>query len=494
MPQCSKNSDRIGYYYKAAYIKTEKMKVLLINPPIRENAKPINFPIGLGIIASVLLENGNEVEVFDINALRLSKEQVISNLKKYTPDLIGIGGLITTYKYLKWIIPEIKSTFPNIKIVVGGGVVTENPEILMKATVADYAVIAEGEITIVELVDAINTSKNLSAIKGLAYKNSEGNVIVNPKRELIKNLDDAPMPAYHLFPMDIYLVNQSHSRILGCQPEMNIITSRGCPFNCNYCYHIFSKGVRYRSIDKVIEEIKFFINSYQVHSFILIDETFTINSKRVTEFCEALIRENINITWSCYARVSLVEKNLLKLMKETGCYRIGFGIESGSQKILDLMNKKETVEQAERAIKMVRKAGMICGTTFMCGYIGETKETIRETVSFCKKHLISTSFSFTTPYPGTQLYSIVEDKVMRKYNNLDGFLETLGDVSDFVVNLTDFTDNELIQLRDQMNRDVQNIPLSQKPRYYYHLYQQLGIKLFYKRMMNNLQLLTIKEK
>ena len=470
------------------------MKVLLINPPIRENAKPINFPIGLGIIASVLLENGHEVEVFDINALRLSKDQVISNLKKYSPDLIGIGGLITTYKYLKWIIPEIKSIFPNLKIIVGGGVVTENPEILLKATVADYAVIAEGEITIVELLDALISNTDLSEVKGLAFKNDQGNIIINPKRELIKNLDDSPMPAYHLFPMDIYLMNQSHSRILGRQPEMNIITSRGCPYNCNYCYHIFSKGVRYRSINSVIEEIKFFIDSYQVHSFILIDETFTINTKRVTEFCEALKRENIIITWSCYARVSLVEKNLLKTMKEAGCYRIGFGIESGSQKILDLMNKKETVEQAERAIKVVRKSGMICGTTFMCGYIGETKETMRETVSFCKKHLISTSFFFTTPYPGTQLYSIVEDKVLRKYTNLDNFMETLGDVSDFVVNLTDFSDDELIQHRDQMNRDVQKIPLLQKPRYYYYLYQQLGIKLFYKRMINNFYQRTIQKK
>lgn len=469
------------------------MKILLINPPIRENAEPINFPIGLGIIASVLLENGYEVEIFDINALRLSKDQVILNLKKFTPDLIGIGGLITTYKYLKWIIPEIRSLFPDTKIIVGGGVVTENPEILLKATVADYAVIAEGEITIIELLDAITTNKDLSAVNGLAYKNDEGNIIVNPKRELIKNLDDVPLPAYQLFPMDIYLRNQSHSRILGPQPEMNIITSRGCPFNCNYCYHIFSKGVRYRSIEGVIDEIKFFIKDYNVHSFIFIDETFTINSKRVIAFCEALKREEIKITWSCYARVSLVEKNLLKLMKETGCYRIGFGIESGSQKILDLMNKGETVEQAERAIKMVRKAGMICGTTFMCGYIGETKETMRETVSFCKKHLITTSFFFTTPYPGTQIYSLVEDKVLLKYNNLDNFLETLGDVSDFVVNLTDFSDTELIQLRDQMNRDVQRIPFIQKPRYYYHLYQQLGISLFYKRMMNNLHQLAYKE-
>src|ERR1035437_1011596 len=155
------------------------MKVLLINPPIRENAKPINFPIGLGIIASVLLENGHEVEVLDINALRLSQDQVISYLKKYSPDLIGIGGLITTYKYLKWIIPEIKSIFPNLKIIVGGGVVTENPEILLKATVADYAVIAEGEITIVELLDALISNTDLSEVKGLAFKNDKGNIIVN---------------------------------------------------------------------------------------------------------------------------------------------------------------------------------------------------------------------------------------------------------------------------------------------------------------------------
>lgn len=459
------------------------MKVLLINPPIRENASPINFPIGLGIIASVLLKSGHEVEVFDINALRLSKDQVKLNLKKYSPEIVGIGGLITTYKYMKWIIPEIKTLFPEATIIVGGGVVTENPEILLKATVCDYAVVAEGEITIVELLDAIKNKSDLSKITGLAFKNELGEIIVNPKRELIKNLDEVPMPAYHLFPMDVYLKHQSHSRVLGPQLEMNIITSRGCPFNCNYCYHIFSKGVRCRSIDHVINEIKFFIKNYQVTSFIIIDETFTINSKRVTEFCSALKKEKIKITWSCYARVSLVEKELLKLMKDTGCYRIGFGIESGSQKILDLMNKRETVKQAERAIKMIRKSGMICGTTFMFGYPGETLETIQETISFCKKQLIPASFFFTTPYPGTQLYSQVHEKVFLKYKDLDDFLERLGDVTDFVVNLTDFDDQQLIQLRDQANRAVQKIPFYKLPVYYYHLFEQTGLKLLSKRIL-----------
>jgi radical SAM superfamily enzyme YgiQ (UPF0313 family) len=181
-----------------------------------------------------------------------------------------------------------------------------------------------------------------------------------------------------------------------------------------------------------------------------------------------------------------VEENLLKLMRESGCYRIGFGIESGSPEILEAMNKRETVEQAENAIRLVRKSGMICGTTFMFGYLGETKETIDQTIAFCKKHLITTSFFFTAPYPGTQLYSLVEDKVLQKYHNLDSFLETLGDVSDFVVNLTDFTDDELIKQRNQANKEVQKIPLHKKPRYYYYLYQQLGLNIFTQRLMNNL--------
>lgn len=470
------------------------MKILLINPPLRENDVPVNFPIGLGIIASIILDNNYEVEVFDVNALRLTKEQVITHLKEYTPDVVGIGGLITTYKYLKWIIPEIRKIFPETKIIIGGGVVTENPEVLLKATPADYAVVGEAENTIIELLDGIKQQSELSNINGIAIKGDDGKVVITPKRSLMKNLDEAPLPAYHLFPLDIYLENQSHSRILGKQLEMNIITSRGCPFNCNYCYHIFSKGVRYRSIENVIEEIKLLIKKYNVYSFVIIDETFTINSKRVTEFCNALQREKIKISWSCYARVSLVNEKLLKLMKKTGCYRIGFGIESGSQKILDSMNKRETVEQAEEAIKKVRRSGIICGATFMFGYPGETKETIAETVAFCKKHLIPTSFFFTTPYPGTQLYSIVQDKVLEKFGTLENFLEQLGDVSDFVVNLTDFSDEELTQLRAQSNKYVQKIPLISQPRYYYYLYQQMGFVLFVNRFMSNLSQLAKKRK
>lgn len=460
------------------------MKILLVNPPIRENAPPVNIPIGLGTIASVLINEGHEVNILDINARRLSHAETLKSLDlndKY--DVIGIGGLITTYKFLKYLIPEIKKRNPRTKIILGGGIVTESPHLLMSQVPVDIAVIGEGEITIKEVIANIENNISLENVLGIAFKEKNNEIQLNPPRPLITNLDEIPFPAYDLFPIDIYLNNQHHSKILGKKKEINIITNRGCPFNCNYCYHIFSRGVRSRSIKNVIEEIKFLIRNYNVDALSVIDETFTLNKKRILEFCEALRNEKINISWSCYGRVNLIDPNILKIMKKAGCYRIGFGIESGSQKILDNMNKKVTVEQAEQAIRMVRNIGIICGTTFMFGYPGETKETIEETVRFCEKLLLTPSFFYTTPYPGTQLFKTVKNKIIQKYKNMENFLEVLEDASDFRINLTSFSDEELVKLKQKVEKNLRKIPFYKYHLYYYNYYKQLGFRRFTKRSL-----------
>lgn len=468
------------------------MRILLINPPIRESEVPRHIPIGLGIIANVLLREGHSTEILDINAERLSKTDVLKRIKtrnKY--KVIGIGSLITTYKYLKWLIPELKMNNPNSKIIVGGGIVSESPHLLLSKTPTDIAVIGEGEKTIKEVASVIEKDGSVENIKGIAYK--KGNQIkINPPRPLIKDLDDLPFPAYDLFPMHIYLRNIAHSKAIGKKREISIITSRDCPYNCNYCYHIFDGGFRLRSIDNVIKEIKELQSKYKIDSLLLLDETFTIHKNRVIEFCEKMISEKIDLPWSCYARVNLVDKELLENMKNAGCYRVGYGIESGSQKILNKMNKCVTVEQAIKAIKLTRDVGLICGTTFMFGYPGENLDTIKESVDFCKKLMIRPSFFFTTPYPGTRLYSEVKDKILKKYGDEERFIEVLSDASEFTINLTDFSEDELIKIKEKTEKQLGKLSIVTLPRIIHILYKERGlyglyfiIKSIFKKITRN---------
>ncbi len=422
------------------------MKVLLINPPIREDQPPYTLPTGLGIIAQVLENEGHQVEVLDVNAERLSRPEVCNRISELDYDVVGIGGIITVYKYLKWIIPKLKEYSPHSKIIVGGGVATESPALLLSKTPADVAVVGEGEITMKELVSAFENETGLKEIKGIFYREG-GEIIQNPPRPLITDLDKLPFPAWHLFPMDVYSHNVELAALIGKKSEMSVITSRGCPFNCSYCFHMFGRGARARSVDNILQEIKELQKRYEVESILFDDETFTISRNRVMEFCNKLLQENIKIPWSCFARVDLVDREMLERMKEAGCYWVGYGIESGSQRILDRMNKGVTVKQAKKAIHLTKEVGLICGTTFMLGYPGENSETITETINFCKELRLTQTFFYTQPYPGTALYEEVKGKIIDRYGDEESFIERLGDATEFVINLTDFSDEELISLK-----------------------------------------------
>lgn len=337
-----------------------------------------------------------------------------------------------------------------------------------------------------ELTRAISENLEYDNIEGIVYK-KDGEITVNPPRPLITNLDDLPFPAYELFPIDIYLKNISHASIIGKKSEMGIITTRGCPYNCHYCYHIFGRGVRARSVENVISEIKYLIENFQIESFLILDETFTINKKRVEEFCQLYIKEKIGLPWSCYARVNLVDKDMLIMMKKAGCYRVGYGIESGSQKILDKMNKKVTTQQAENAIKITKKLGLHCGTTFMFGYPGETLKTIHETVDFCKRLNIESKFFFTTPYPGTLLYKEMKERILSKYGDEDKFFEVLGDATEFTVNLTDFTDEELFVLKAKAEKELEIKTLKKRISVLYFKYKKYGFSTSIKKLLKKLR-------
>ena len=242
--------------------------------------------------------------------------------------------------------------------------------------------------------------KNLKLVKGIHYK--QGNEILkNPPRQYINNLDNIDFPAWDLFPMHQYL---KFGKVYGdFDLALNIITGRGCPYNCKFCSKTFN-GVRLRSIDNIIQEIKFLKLKYGIKGIFINDELFITSKKRVFEFCDKI--KPLNIKWNCQGRVNIVNVDLLRRMKEAGCVAVGYGIESGSQTILNNMNKLITTEQSEKAIKDTLKLGMYPIIQMMYGYPGENKKTLRETMDFFKKipYAGKIGLSVTTPLPGSELY------------------------------------------------------------------------------------------
>ena len=438
------------------------MKVLLINPPIREHAPPVHFPTGLAYIAKVLLNNNIKVEILDINAHRYNKEQVINKLENLNYDAVGIGGIITTYKYTKWLVQEIRKT-KNTKIILGGSLASSAPELILNKIKPDIITIGEGEITAKHLFTALKENTPLKDIKGIWYL-EDNEIKKNPPNELIKDLDTLPTPAYHLFPVEKYIHYATHES--GFRNRMNMISSRGCPFDCGFCYKLFGgRSYRMRSAENIIEEIKYLKKQFNIKNISFADDNFTVNPERLKKFCELLKKEKLDITWSCLGRVDSINKEMLKTIKKAGCNYMGFGIESASQKILNNMSKRTNVETAKKAIKLTRKAGIAVNCTFILGYIGEDEQTIRETIDFCKElHIDGTSFFILTPYPGTPAYK--EALKMGRIKDIENFVEECGDATKVLVNLTDWTDEQLTNKKKEILKELH---ISVPKKFYYRL-------------------------
>jgi radical SAM superfamily enzyme YgiQ (UPF0313 family) len=275
--------------------------------------------------------------------------------------------------------------------------------------------VGEGEQTISLLLKKLEKfSQNpkrfeeFNDIPGIVWKQKK-KIIVNKRQELIKDLDTIPFPARHLFPMSSY---HSSAQLRG-KKTLNIMTSRGCPYRCAYCSgHInFGKSFRYFSKEHVIQEISSMIRDFGIDGIQFYDETFTVNRDRVFELCDLLIKNNISLPWTCFTRVNLVDKDLLLKMKEAGCYQIFFGIESGNQRLLDLIKKDITLEQARKAVQLCKKAGIESFCSFMLNLPSESIEESMNTINFAiELDPDYAQFPITTPFPGTELYNIAKEK------------------------------------------------------------------------------------
>ncbi|MCK4733515.1 MAG: cobalamin-dependent protein, partial [Methanophagales archaeon] len=331
------------------------MEIILISPRLRAWSPNIWVPLGLTYIAAILENDGHSIEIIDLNEKKMTEDDLRNHLKKDV-DVVGVTGMITEYQKILKIVDIAKEKIPDRKVILGGPLATTLPQQLLKQSKADFVVIGEGENVTLELVQAIEHGSDIAGIRGIAYKKRE-EVIINEPVIPISNLDAIPFPARHLLDMSKYIKN--HFEIYGFDIKgygkirsTNLISSRGCPYDCTFCFKdMWGYKWRGRSAENIIAEMKLLNEKYSVNGFFFNDDTFVLNKKRVFEFTSLLKKSGLDGVWSCNGRVNLMQKDMLKAMHDAGCVSIAYGIESGNQSILDSMKKNITLNQTKNVVK-----------------------------------------------------------------------------------------------------------------------------------------------
>ncbi len=418
-------------------------------------------PIGLAYLAASLRENNFKVKIIDAKSMNMTYGETCKAVLKEKPDLVGITIFTSQLRSALKTVREIKENLSSCKIVAGGPHVhPQHEELIRKETAIDFCVRGEGEITLVELAGALSDGKDFSGIAGLTFRDTDNKVIVNPDRPFIEDLDTLPFPARDLLPNHLY----RGSIGFGERARFTYMSaSRGCAFDCSFCsVPRFWPGSRRRSVDNVIAEMEEVYSEIKIAYMRFTDEIFVLNIRWLNDFCQRMIDTGLNrkITWSCDSRVDLVNEETLRLMSQANCKTIFFGIEFGSQIILDDCGKKIKKAQICKAIDLAKTAGISPTGNFMMGYPTETRETMEETIEFAVElNLDFCSFSIVTPFPGCKLFDYCKDKGLLKTEDWEQY--NYFHPGESVIRLPDVDDDELMDLYRRIQyeyyyRDMKN--------------------------------------
>lgn len=393
------------------------MKILLTQPlidskhiaaPFRLPPKTNTFPYGLAMLAAVARQTNHKVCVFEPYFNQTTPEEYISYLKEEQFDVVGCTVYTLTFPLAKKLFEYTRQVLPNAFTVAGGAHPTSLPkQTLQEIPQVDCVVTREGELAFIDLLERIKTGDSFHSVKGIAYRRpTDGEIVVNPPREFIADLDELPLPAYDLFPMDEYITTPN---IVRRYPTVATQVTRGCPFHCAFCEYNLALGKKYRhrSPEKIIEELVYLKERYKTRGIVFRDSTFTVDIPFLRSLCEQMIKNKLNLVWMCYSRTDVIAKygtELLPLMRKAGCWQIGYGCESGNQKSLDLIHKEITVENNVDAVQATIKEGIMCSTTWILALPGETQDDAYNTVKLALRlasHIAK--FFLPIPYPNTEL-------------------------------------------------------------------------------------------
>lgn len=472
------------------------MKVLLVIPPYT-HAKGeqyfLVFPLGIAYIAGALEAAGHEVKVIDsliedpnpkykndgTFLLGLEWNNLMGKIKECNPDIVGVScGFTSQFKNTEKLCKLIREYKPGIKIFGGGAHASALTNKVIKDHLIDYAIFGEAEETVVELLDTVDKKGDLSKVNGIGYLDNAGKVQITDKRPFIKNLDSLPFPAHHLFPMQKYFKfgkNKTHNFYAKRYPCVTVVTSRGCPYTCSFCsvHTVWARSWRPRSPENVLDEIELLVKKYGVREIQFEDDNLTLIKDRAMKFFQGIIDRGIDISWTTPngVVVNTLDEELIQKMKESGCYRINIGIESGNQHVVDTIVKKPlSLDYCRKVVKMLKKHKISVTGFFVIGMPGETIRNIKETIEFAKTNdFDDVLFSIATPYPGTELW---DTAIKEGYIKQDpyGSPETLKPKY-AAISTKDFTTEQVEKLRNKAYFEFQLSKLKRNPVKYFLRYR-----------------------
>ncbi len=454
------------------------MRVCLINPPRLHPklwGKPNVFqPLGIAYVAAVLekrhkvciidspTEGWGNLQQVDGTKYRvgLTNKEIADRIRQWVPDVVGINIPFSGWSKGAFEVASIvKEINKEIVTVLDGQHPSARPDECLTNPNIDFVVIGEGEITISELINTFEKgdTRNLKTIKGIAFKKN-GKTVMAPPRPPIEDLDSLPFPARHLLPMDKYFADVKETPLRGeiNKPWTTMITTRGCPYKCVFCtvHIVMGKKWRARSPKNVVDEIEQLIRTYRIKQIDFYDENMTLNKKRMENICDLMVERKLDVDWYTPngVRADTLDENLLRKMKKSGCKRIRVAPESGLQRVVDqIVKKDQKLTEVEKAIMLARKVGIKVGCFFVLGLIGETKEDIQATINYAYKlrklGADKFYFSIATPIYGTELYEQAKQGGFLR-NNFS--YESLA-ATEPQIETPEFTADELLELCVQAN-------------------------------------------
>jgi len=395
------------------------MKILLVNPPILidrsrrqieaviENLFYNSPPLGLAYIAAVLEKEGHDVAIIDAAVEKLSLDQAADRAASFAPGVLGLTSTTNLFDCAVALGKRLKERLGDVPLLLGGPHVSVNPEHALSHACFDVGVLGEGERTMAEAAAALSAGRGLEGVSGLVLRRN-GGLVPTPFREPIQNLDELPFPARHLLPMRLYRPQPNDQYLL---PKVSMIAGRGCPYSCIFCdKSVFNGPYRSFSAGYIVSEMEHLIKAYGARDIAFLDSIFTISAARVEGIIDEMKRRGVRVAWTCTARANVVTEELLRKMKEAGCWRIRLGIESGNDSVLKFIRKGITTQQVRDAARWANALGIQTKGFFMIGHLIDTRQTVEETIRFARSlPLKDITVQINTPMHKTPQWEISKE-------------------------------------------------------------------------------------
>lgn len=389
------------------------MRIVLLSTPTRIYAPNYIVPTGIISLGAYLEQCGHEVRVVDAAALREPNEGIVHRVAEFDPHIIGVGGIITAYAYIIKLTRDLKKAMPRTPIVLGGQVAINNIENCYRHMAIDFIVHGYGEIALEKLVRHVSGSLPLEQIPGISYRRG-GEVVTNPGREFFPDINEMPLPAYHLVDMEHYATVNGHRHAklqkyldrTGKEAKnhrfVSIMGTLGCTDRCTFCVHEQEfVGLKVFSNDYLIRHIRHLRERYDINLFAIGEEMFITKLSRARQFNNLMKQQFPEVFWSASTRADFVTPEMIAELETGNCFYLAWGFESGSQKMLDLMKKRMTREQNIQAYVSTDTSKLVAACSLMVGNVGETNETIKETIDAIRRaHIGRSAVFFAAAYPG----------------------------------------------------------------------------------------------